>query len=385
MADAFEFSDHSHRRRNPLTNSWVLCSPHRAKRPWLGQQEKTSEGDKPAYLPDCYLCPRNPRVTGSANPDYTSTYVFPNDFPAFHKQQPAYTPEALHAHASSSTTSSGAGDATNGRLDSIMTDLFQVEGVRGESRVVCFSPNHSETLAEMSTDAIVHVVRTWIDQCKELATQPHVANVQIFENKGAAMGCSNPHPHCQIWATDDIPQEPAAELSSFAAYKTKRGTCLMCDYAALERTLTQRLVCENDSFICVVPFWAVWPFETMIVAKQHTSAMAKLSDKQVHDLADILRRITCRYDNLFTTSFPYSMGIHQAPIGPAAAGNPDAHAEDSDLMHLHLHFYPPLLRSATVRKFLVGFEMLGEAQRDLTAEQAAERLRACSETHYSKQ
>ncbi|KAJ3034275.1 hypothetical protein HDV00_005226 [Rhizophlyctis rosea] len=230
-------------------------------------------------------------------------------------------------------------------------------------------------MAEMESKEIVSVIDAWTTQYKELASLDYVNYVQIFENKGAMMGCSNPHPHGQIWATEDIPEEPSKEIRSFTAYRQKHSSCLLCDYVKLEESSTARIVHQNASFICVVPFWAVWPYETLIMSKQHVTSLPELNDQQKADLADIMRVVTCKYDVVFKTSFPYSMGIHQAPV--------DGKVHEGDC-HLHVHFYPPLLRSATVKKFLVGFEMMGSPQRDLTSEQAAERLRHCSDVHYKK-
>ncbi|RUP47123.1 galactose-1-phosphate uridylyltransferase [Jimgerdemannia flammicorona] len=350
----FQFTHHSHRRYNPLTNSWVLCSPHRTQRPWQGQQESQNIAQLPEYDPKCYLCPGNARASGDMNRDYESTFTFPNDYPAVKVDQPEY------------------------KGDESMNGLLRVQGVRGQCHVVCFSPAHNMTIAEMPEDAIVPVVRTWIKAYTDLAQVPYVNYVQIFENKGAIMGCSNPHPHGQIWCTESIPEEPSKEIHSMRQYYADKGTCLLCDYAKLESTSEgqPRVVCENPSFVCVVPFWGVWPFETMILSKRHVTKLPDLTEREQRDLANIIRRIACRYDNLFETSFPYSMGVHHAPVD---GGD---HEHDT---HLHLHFYPPLLRGATVKKFLVGFEMLGEPQRDLTPEQAAERLRNCSEIHYKNQ
>ncbi|TPX48037.1 UDP-glucose---hexose-1-phosphate uridylyltransferase [Synchytrium endobioticum] len=360
QAEHFDFTEHSHRRLNPLTNSWILCSPHRAKRPWLGQQEDTDES-RPEYDPNCYLCPGNQRSSGTtSNPPYTSTFVFTNDFPAVHPIQPKYV------------------CATNGTND-LASRLLRAQGVRGSCRVMCFHPRHDLTMAEMSQDEITAVIRTWIDQASELSQLEFGPKyIQVFENKGAVMGCSNPHSHCQIWATDEIPDEPTKELRAQAAYKSENNSCLLCDYVELETSTasnstpsSSRMIFQTPYFVCLVPYWATWPYETIIIPKFHTSSIVDLSPSQIRDLADTFRRITCRYDNVFDTSFPYSMGVHSSPVGDISGVN-----------HLHVHFYPPLLRSASVKKFLVGYEMMAEAQRDLTAEQAAERLRKCSETHY---
>ncbi|KAJ2720029.1 galactose-1-phosphate uridyl transferase [Coemansia sp. Benny D115] len=373
MSQEFSFSDHSHRRFNPLTNSWVLCSPHRAKRPWLGQVEEPSVEQRPEYDANCYLCPGNRRATGAQNPKYTSTYVFPNDYAAVQASQPDCSPDSLAQVAGQ--------DASD--------ELFRVESTRGQCSVVCFSPRHDLTLPELSLEEIGQVVRTWQSIYAELSANPQINYVQLFENKGSMMGCSNPHPHGQVWALSEVPSEPAKEIESFKAYSQKHGqksdgscSCLLCSYVQAEEKnsatgtdATNRVVLQNASFMAVVPFWALWPFETMVVAKTHISNIGQLNDQQITDLAEIIQGLTCRYDNMFQCSFPYSMGLHQSPT----ASHPDA-----ECCHLHLHFYPPLLRSATVRKFLVGFEMMAEPQRDLTAEQAASRLRSLSPVHYKK-
>lgn len=347
--------DYPHRRRNPLTGEWVLVSPHRARRPWLGQVEKTPAQDLPEYDPGCYLCPGNARAGGARNPHYSSTYVFDNDYPSLLR------PEEAHA---------GGRDA-DPEQDGFA--LFKAEPEWGINRVVCFSPRHDLTLPQLPQDQVEAVVKTWIDQTRDLGEIEFIRYVQVFENKGEMMGCSNPHPHSQIWATGHIPDEPAKELQMQAAYLNERGDCLLCSYMAAERSRGERLVAENEHFTALVPFWAVWPFEILLLAHCHTAYLTGLRPEEVSALADIIRRITARYDNLFEVSFPYSMGFHQAPVD----------GQDYPAWHLHAHYYPPLLRSATVRKFMVGFEMLGMPQRDLTPESAAERLRALSEVHFT--
>ncbi|MCP4757571.1 MAG: UDP-glucose--hexose-1-phosphate uridylyltransferase [Proteobacteria bacterium] len=340
----FNPADHPHRRYNPLTDEWVLISPHRNKRPWQGKQETPSIETLPEFDPKCYLCPGNRRVGGISNPEYDGTFVFTNDFSALLPNMPTED-ETTHP-------------------------LLQVEIPRGTCRVVCFSPRHDLTLAEMSIDEIEPVVDLWADQIRELSETYRW--VQIFENKGELMGCSNPHPHCQVWATNTIPSEPAKEERMQKAYFEKNGSVLLDDYRHLESESGERIVLENEHWLAVVPFWAVWPFETLLLPRRLVLRLPDLKKEERKSLAGILKRLLTRYDNLFDSSFPYSMGWHGAPN---AAGN---HAH----WQLHAHFYPPLLRSATVRKFMVGYEMLAEAQRDLTAEQAAKRLRDLPDIHY---
>jgi len=335
-----------HVRFNPLRSEWVQVSPQRTDRPWQGYVDTPDAGVVPAHDPTCYLCPGAARARGVTNPNYATTFVFDNDFPAL---LPA-TPALEHDEAG----------------------LLVARAEAGACRVVCFSPRHDLTLARMDAAAIRGVVDVWIDECARLASSPAVNYALVFENRGAAMGASNPHPHGQIWATATIPNEPAREQDSFARWRDARGSCLLCEYLRLEAAHGERIVVDNDAFAAIVPFWAVWPFETLVVAKRHITAIDGLDAHERDGLADVLKRLTTRYDNLFETSFPYSMGFHQRPTDGAR----------HDEWHLHAHFYPPLLRSATVRKFMVGFEMLGTPQRDLTPEDAAARLRASSEEHY---
>ncbi len=335
----FDWKQDPHRRFNPLTREWVLVSPHRTDRPWQGQVETGGSESRPEYDPKCYLCPGNARAGGVRNPHYESTFVFDNDFAALKPDTP---------------------------LDRFAQDgLLIAESEPGICRVVCFSPRHDLTIAGMEPHDLRKVVDTWVDQFQDLGSRDAIRYVQIFENRGPMMGASNPHPHCQIWSSHRLPNEVSKEQGSLEAWRSERGQCLICEYAALEAAARTRVVEENESFLAVVPFWAVWPFETMVISKRHVTGIDLLADQERDGLALILKRLTARYDRLFQVSFPYSMGFHQRPT------DGEAHEE----WHMHAHFYPPLLRSATVRKFLVGYEMLATPQRDITAEAAAERLR----------
>jgi UDPglucose--hexose-1-phosphate uridylyltransferase len=335
-----------HRRLNPLTGEWILVSPQRNQRPWQGQVEKVVRPNAVEYDPSCYLCPGNARAGGHRNPSYKSTFVFTNDFAALEPDTAAF------------------GQNESG--------LLVAAGERGVCRVLCFSPRHDLTIARMDQAAIRTVVDLWAEQYSELGNEPWINYVQIFENRGEMMGCSNPHPHGQIWANATVPNEPAKEQRAQQDYQRDHHSCLLCEYLVMEMRLNERIVTQNDSFVALVPFWATWPYELLVLSKRHARDLAQLSSSERDDLASLLKRVTTRYDNLFRTSFPYSMGFHQSPT------NGEAHSE----WHLHAHFFPPLLRSSTVRKFMVGYEMLATPQRDLTPESAASQLKTLSDLHF---
>jgi UDPglucose--hexose-1-phosphate uridylyltransferase len=342
-----EMGQFPHRRWNPLRQSWVLVSPHRTQRPWQGEVGQKAVPSGVAYDAQCYLCPGNQRAGGAKNPAYEGIFSFVNDYAALLTDSPTeIKPQA--------------------------SPLLTAKPARGLCKVLCFHPDHSLTLARMTREEIRRVVDAWTEEYKELAGLGWIKYVQIFENRGAMMGASNPHPHCQIWSTDFVPDEPAAETEAQREHLASTGHCLLCDYLAAEQADGERIVLRNEHFAAVVPWWAIWPFEVLVVSRRHLGALPELNQEERDGLADILKRVATRFDNLFQTSFPYTMGFHQSPTG--AGSHPE--------WHFHAHFYPPLLRSATVRKFMVGFEMLGMPQRDITPESAAQQLRDCAEEHF---
>lgn len=336
----------THRRFNPLNGDWVLISPDRTDRPWGGEIEKPVETVIPTHDPHCYLCPGVVRANGAVNSLYKNVFAFDNDFAALRPN---------------------AGDL---KID--VDGLIVSRPESGRCRVVCYSPRHDLSLSRMSVPDIALLVEAWRREYADLGACEDISYVQIFENRGAMMGASNPHPHCQIWATQSLPNEVAKEAVAQHDYLSRRGSCLLCDYLALEQSDAERIIYENEEFVVLIPFWATWPFETMVLAKRHIGSLADFSMRDVAALADILSQITIRYDNLFEAPFPYSMGFHQSPTDGAQHPH----------WHFHGHFYPPLLRSASIRKFMVGFELLGSPQRDITPELAAKRLQAAPSIHY---
>ena len=348
MSD-FNFEEHPHRRYNILTGEWVLVSPHRTKRPWQGKMEEPDLGEKPDYDPKCYLCPDNERIGGHKNPAYKDNFVFQNDFAALLSDTPV-----------------GSYSKSN---------LLKAESESGICRVLCFSPNHSLTLPEMELKAIKKVVDLWQEQYVELASRKEIAYIQIFENKGESMGCSNPHPHGQIWAQNHIPDLPAKKTKNMQEYFSKNKKSILSDYLELELEEKKRIIFENEHFVALVPFWAIWPYETMIISKRHFQHIGQMTEGEKLAYASILKKLTISYDNLFKCSFPYSAGIHQSPTDE----------NDHEAWHFHMLFMPPLLRSASVKKFMVGYEMLANAQRDITAEYSANQLRSQASLHYKLQ
>jgi UDPglucose--hexose-1-phosphate uridylyltransferase len=343
----FDINEDPHRRYNPLINEWVLVSPHRAKRPWQGQNERISDEVLPEYDPTCYLCPGNTRANGAVNPIFKDCFVFENDFAAMKQDEIFF--EEIEANT-----------------------FFKALPERGISRVVCFSPQHNITLPEMPLGAIENIVRTWQNEYRSLGSIDYINYVQIFENKGSVMGCSNPHPHGQIWAQSSLPTAVEKTQHNLKVYFNTHGRNLLQDYLNEELKLGDRIVIENQHFVALVPFWAIWPFETMIISKRHLGKITDFTGAEITDFALTLKQLTTKYDNLFKTSFPYSSGIHQTPT--------------DGLLHpewqFHMHFYPPLLRSATIKKFMVGYEMMGESQRDITPEKSAQMLKEQSDLHY---
>ncbi len=339
--------DTPHRRQNILTGDWVLVSPHRTKRPWQGKVEEIKPLSTITHDPKCYLCPGNTRASGATTEKYTSTYAFTNDFSALLSETD---------------------------IDTIENGHLKAKGEKGVCRVVCFSPNHSLTLPLMEITDIEAVIQLWQKEYADLGALDYINHVQIFENKGSIMGCSNPHPHGQIWAQASIPMEAQKKAIRQEAFYKETGKSLLGDYLAQEIELKERIVLENEHFVALVPFWVVWPYEAMIVPRKHQQHIGQMNLTERKAFAQILKALTIRFDNVFKTSFPYSSGIHQAPT------NGEAHKH----WHWHMSFYPPLLRSASVKKFMVGYEMFGEPQRDITAEWTADKLRSMPATHYTE-
>lgn len=340
------YRDFPHRRYNPLTGEWVKVSPHRTKRPWNGQTEESGKELLPEYEKSCYLCPGNERAGGSRNPDYRGVYVFNNDYAAL-------LPETEF-------------------MEETVNDFIKGKTEKGLCRVICYSDKHNITMARMSLKEIENIINIWKKEYTELSEHEFINHVQIFENKGAVMGCSNPHPHGQIWAEEFLPNIPHSEIYHQKKYSDKNKSCLLCDYIKYEIEKNERVIYRNSSFAALVPYWAVWPFETMILPLRHITSIIQMTENETADFADIFKKVTVKYDNLFKTSFPYSMGIHQSPTD----------GKDYSYTHMHVHFAPPLLRSATVKKFMVGYELMAMSQRDITPEKSAEVLKELSDVHY---
>ncbi len=343
----FDLKEHSHTRLNILTGDWILVSPHRMKRPWQGKTEELIKDDRPEHDANCYLCPGSKRSDGSVNPDYRDPFIFVNDFSALLENTPASV------------------------IDE--SNLLVAKSESGICKVICFSPQHNLTLPQMNVSDIEKVIDLWQDEFKTLSQNPSIKYIQIFENKGEIMGCSNPHPHGQVWASSSVPLELLKETEQQKKYFFQHGRSLLSDYINIEMQKQERIILENEHFLAIVPFWAVWPYETILISKRHVQDITKFTQDEKIAFAKILKELTIKYDNLFNISFPYSAGMHQAPV------NDGEHME----WHWHMHFYPPLLRSATVKKFMVGYEMLANPQRDITPEQAAKTLKNLPAVHYS--
>lgn len=346
---AFNANEHQHLRYNPLKDEWILVSPHRALRPWSGQTEIPPQEDTPKFDPTNPLCPGVTRASGKVTPNYKSTYVFENDFPSLLKEGPE-PPESDDP-------------------------LFQIKTAKGTCRVICYHPHTDVYFTNLALQDVVAIIEELAKQTRELGRD--FTWVQIFENRGEMMGCSNPHPHCQIWASTFLPNEPRIRDENLRKYYGKYRKPMLEDYLDKELSKRERIVYENSEWLVVVPYWAVWPFETMVLPKRQFQRFYDADEKQKEALAKTLQVVVAKYDNLFKCKFPYSMGWYGAPTG--------SYLEECQ-PHWTFHgvYYPPLLRSATVKKFMVGYELLAQAQRDLTPEKAAGLLRSQSETRDRK-